>query len=218
MEPLKPLGPIDTVVFDHDGTLVDSIPVVVAATNGVLLHWGFPPADPDRIVAGMIHTTAKRLGLLAGLQDRQDRLALARMYGPLALKHAALATLYPGIEELLSVLADQGLFQAVVSNSDGAFIRSILTRLGVVSRFRVLVGEDDMPAPKPDPRGLLASLCGSAKNRAVYVGDSSTDLATARAAGIRAIGVTWGTHARAELEPLAFDALVDTPLQLACLV
>jgi len=218
MELLKSLGPIDTVVFDHDGTLVDSIPVVVAATNGVLLRWGFPPADPDRIVAGMVHPTAQRLGLLAGIQDRQDRLALARAYGPLALKHAELAMLYPGIEELLSILADQGRFQAVVSNSEGAFIRSILTRLGVVSRFRVLVGEDDMAAPKPDPRGLLASLCGSAKDRAVYVGDSSTDLATARAAGIRAIGVTWGTHSRAELEPLSFDALVDTPSQLACLV
>jgi phosphoglycolate phosphatase len=143
---------------------------------------------------------------------------MARRYGTLALERAPLATLYPGILEMLRVLAARGRAQAVVSNSEGAFIRSILGRLGAAPHLRVMIGEDDMPAPKPDPRGLLASLGPVPPHRAVYVGDSGTDLATARAAGLRAIGVTWGTHSRQELEPMGFDALVDTPLELAYLV
>lgn len=218
MSELKALGPIDTVVFDHDGTLVDSIPVVVAASNGVLAAWDLPPAAPDRIVAGMIHPTALRLGLLAGVTDRPSQVAMAERYGVLALEQATQATLYPGILEMLQTLASRGRTQAVVSNSAGAFIRSILGRLGAAPHFLAMIGEDDMPAPKPDPRGLLASLGGSSPHRAVYVGDSSTDLATARAAGLRAIGVTWGTHSRMELASMGFDALVDTPLELAHLV
>jgi phosphoglycolate phosphatase len=86
----------------------------------------------------------------------------------------------------------------------------------VASHFVSLVGDDDMPAPKPDPRGLLGILERAAcpGSCAVYVGDSRTDLQTARAANIRAIGVSWGAHARHELEALEFDAIVDTPPQL----
>ena len=215
---MKTLGPAEVVIFDHDGTLVDSIPVVVKATNEVLLSLGLPPATPDTIVAGMIHATGHRLGLLAGVGEAEGQRPLVRAYVRAALAHANQAGLYPGIEAMLRILACRGRTMAVVSNSEGAFIRSILTRLGVASAFRALIGEDDMVAPKPDPRGLLAALNGTARSRAVYVGDSSTDLATARAAGVRAIGVTWGTHTRKELEALNFDALVDTPLELARLL
>lgn len=210
---LRHTRPVEAVLFDHDGTLVDSLPIVVRATNAVLHECGLPPATARTIVKGMIHPTARRLGLLAGSEDP----ALASRFAALALEHAGLAVLYPGIASLLEALAGRSLALAVVSNSEGAFIRSVLGRLGVASRFRALVGEDDMPAPKPDPRGLLAALaaCGSGLDQALYVGDSAADLLTARAAGMRVIGVTWGSHARAELESLGFDALADTPAELA---
>jgi len=199
---------------------VNSISVVVTATNDVLRGCGFPAAPPGRIVAGMIHPTARRLGLLTGIEEPEAWLALARTYGDLALKHAGRAELYPGIQAMLGTLADRGRFMAVVSNSEGAFIRGILTRLGVAARFRAIIGEDDMAAPKPDPGGVLASLavCGRDPARTAYVGDSATDLATARAAGVHAVGVTWGPQSRAELEPLGFDALVAAPAELVDLV
>lgn len=199
---------------------MDSISVVVTASNEVLRECGLPPAQPGRIVEGMIHPTARRLGLLTGIQEPEARMALARSYGVLALKHACQAELYPGIGTMLGILADRGRCMAVVSNSEGAFIRGILTRLGVAARFRVMIGEDDMEAPKPDPGGVLAALalCGRNPGRTAYVGDSATDLATARAAGVRAIGVTWGPQSRAELEPMGFDALVAGPAELVDLV
>jgi phosphoglycolate phosphatase len=204
------------VVFDHDGTLVDSLAVVVQASNQVLAAFGKAPKPAPEIVAGMIHPTAPRLGLLAGITDPRVQKNLARLYGELALRSSKLAILYPGIEEMLTAIDCLGISQAVLSNSEGIFIRSILERLGVASLFVGLVGEDDMPAPKPDPRGLLAILrrAGCEPSQAVYVGDSRTDLQTARAAGIRAIGVSWGAHARRELEELGFDVLVDSPSEL----
>lgn len=204
------------VVFDHDGTLVDSLDVVVHASNQVLTAFGKQPKPAPEIVAGMVHPTAPRLGLLAGIGDPNVQQDMARLYNDLAMRSSGLARLYPGIDAMLSTIENMGLQQAVLSNSTGAFIRSILGRLGVARRFFSLVGDADMPAPKPDPRGLLALLreASCELSAAVYVGDSRTDLLTARAAGVRAIGVTWGAHSRDELAPLGFDALIDSPSEL----
>lgn len=204
------------VVFDHDGTLVDSLDVVVHASNQVLTAFGKAAKPAAEIVAGMVHPTAPRLGLLASVDDPAVQQDMARLYNDLALRSSGLAKLYPGIDAMLANIDAMGWRQAVLSNSAGAFIRSILGRLGVATRFFSLVGETDMPAPKPDPRGLLALLHAAPWDAcsAVYVGDSRTDLLTARAAGVRAVGVTWGAHSRDELAPLGFDALVDSPSEL----
>jgi phosphoglycolate phosphatase len=204
------------VVFDHDGTLVDSLEVVVHASNEILATLGKAPRPAAEIVAGMVHPTGPRLGLLAGISDPDVQQDLARRYNDLAVRSSGRAKLYPGIEAMLGTVEHLGFRQAVLSNSAGAFIRTILGRLGVAGRFFDLVGDTDMPAPKPDPRGLLALLhqVGCEPGQAVYVGDSRTDLFTARAAGVGAMGVTWGAHRRGELEPLGFDTLVDSPSEL----
>jgi phosphoglycolate phosphatase len=204
------------VVFDHDGTLVNSLDVVVHASNQALASLGKAPKPAAEIVAGMVHPTAQRLGLLAGITDPDTQVVLARTYDALAVRSSERATLYPGIAEMLETVERMGARQAVLSNSAGAFIRTILRRLGVADRFFSLTGDNDMPAPKPDPRGLLAVLraadCDA--RRALYVGDSKSDLLTARAAGVGAIGVTWGAHRRSELAPMGFDRLVDSPSEL----
>jgi len=204
------------VVFDHDGTLVNSLPVVVRASNEVMEAFGYERKPAAEIVAGMVHPTAPRLGLLAGTVDLGLQQKMARRYGELAMRFSELAELYPGIEGLLADLKGLGLPLAVLSNSEGRFVRGILERLNVAKQFFCLMGEEDMPAPKPDPRGLyrILELAGCDPWRAVYVGDSRTDLETARGAGLRAVGVTWGAHPRVELEELGFDALVDEPSQL----
>jgi phosphoglycolate phosphatase len=211
---------VDLVVFDHDGTLVNSLPVVVEASNEVMAVFGYPRKPRAEIVAGMVHPTAARLGLLAGTSDVGAQDEMARLYRELAMRSSKLAELYPGIEGLLRALHGLGLPLAVLSNSEGLFVRTILERLDVARYFFRLTGEDDMPAPKPDPRGLhrTLELAGCRPQRAVYVGDSRTDLETARAAGLQAMGVTWGAHPRVELEDLGFDALIDQPSQLVALV
>ena len=211
---------VDLVVFDHDGTLVNSLPVVVKASNEVMAAFGYERKPAAEIVAGMVHPTAPRLGLLAGTSDLGIQKKMACLYGELAIRSAGLAELYPGIGGLLGDLNGLGLPLAVLSYSEGLFVRTILERLDVARYFFRLTGEHDMPAPKPDPRGLLRilELAGCEPKRAVYVGDSRTDLKTARAGGLQAIGVTWGAHPRVELEELGFDALVDEPSQLFALL
>jgi phosphoglycolate phosphatase len=208
--------PVDLVVFDHDGTLVNSLPVVVEASNAVMAAFGYERKPAAEIVAGMVHPTAPRLGLLAGTSDLAIQKKMALLYGKLAMASSSLATLYPGVEGLLRALQGQGIRLAVLSNSEGIFVRTILERLDVARYFFRLMGEEDMPAPKPDSRGLcrILELAGCGSRRAVYVGDSRTDLETAQAAGVKAVGVTWGAHPRVDLEALGFDALVDEPSQL----
>ncbi len=209
------------VIFDHDGTLVDSLQVVVAATNRVLADHGFQLEQPKVIIAAMVHPTAPRMGLHAGVDDpvQQRRLAVdfclaARAIGA---KHAAL---YAGIDELVRGLARRSHPLGVVSNNDGVFVRQVLGDFGIAAHFAAIYGEEDMPAPKPDHRGLVkaaAAMSRDARN-CVYVGDSGGDAQAAHAAGMRAIGVTWGIHGRHEMEAMGFDRLIDHPRELGALL
>ena len=215
--PTRVPSSIKALIYDHDGTLVDSIAIVVAATNETLAAFGFATQDPAAIVEGMVDSTPVRLGRHAGVEEDGPRLEMASRYDAFVQDLAPGARLYPGVAELVRSMAMAAISQAVVSNSQGAFIRSILSRVELALLFDCLVGVDNMPAAKPDPRGVLAVLArmGRAPSDAVYVGDSRTDLLTARAAGIAAIGVSWGTHPRSVLEPLGFDHIVDSPEELA---
>lgn len=205
------------IFFDHDGTLVDSLDVVVEATNAVLVAEGLDPAPRAVVVAAMVKATGPRMGFHCRCEDpqRQDRLAQDFYREANRLPH--LARTYPGVPALLGGLAGRGLRLGLVSNNQGAFVRRVLNALGLAAWLQVVLGEEDMPAPKPDPRGLLSAArrCGCAAPDCWYVGDSAVDLAVARAAGMGAVGVTWGTTPRRELEAMGFDLLVDTPGELA---
>jgi len=205
------------VIFDHDGTLVDSLPAVVAATNHALRDAGLPEDDPERIVSAMVLATVPRMGFHAGVSDVGEQQRLARefyrhfkVYGP------GYSALYPGIADLLVQLAHRGAAMGVVSNNHGDLIRDIMSKLGIGSHFRCSVGEEDMPAPKPDPRGLLRVISdlGLRPWQCVYVGDSRIDAQVARAAGVRAFGVTWGISPRDEMEAYGFDLLLDHPREI----
>lgn len=209
------------VIYDHDGTLVDSLAMVIEATNRVLAGNGFAIAPPAVVVAAMVLATAPRMGHHSRVDDLvvQQRLAQefyaeARAVGPL------LSSVYPGIAEVVSAIAGRGLPQGVVSNNEGEVVRIIMRHLGLAPHFAALYGEDDVPAPKPDPRGLLqtAEVLGLAPSSCLYVGDSGGDAQAARAAGMRAVGVTWGTHARHDMLGMGFDWLIDHPRELLPLI
>lgn len=207
------------VLYDHDGTIVDSLAVVVAATNAVLVAEGFAPAPPEAVIAGMVLPTGPRMGSHTGERDpgRQQQLAQAFYAAAHRLPH--LAKPYPGIAALLAALHTAGIGQGVISNNQGRFIRVVTATLGLDPWLAVQIGEEDMPAPKPDPRGLLlaATRLGCDPARCWFVGDAGPDARAARAAGMRAIGVTWGTHPRSELATLGFDQLVDHPDEIRAL-
>lgn len=213
--------PIAGVLFDHDGTLVDSIPVIVAATNRVFAAHGHPRLTAEQIVPGMVLPTGQRLGRHFAVSDvaaqrelAQAFYAAARDLGP------GLATLYPAVQDGLCALAATGLRLAVVSNNEGVFVRAVTAALGIAQHFSTILGEEDMPAPKPDPSGPLlaaAKLC-LAPAACCFVGDSRPDADAARDAGMRSIGVTWGTHGRAEMLGMGFTVVVDSVGELTATI
>jgi phosphoglycolate phosphatase len=207
----------DALLYDHDGTLVNSLPIVIAATNGVLKNNGYALDAPDNIISAMVLATAPRMGFHAKEHDPaiQKRLAdefyfLARELGP------KVSSVYAGIPALIKTVQRYGLKQGVISNNQGDVVRLILLHHGLADAFTLMYGEDDMPAPKPSPSGLLqaAAALGFPCEKCVFVGDSENDSQAAQAAGMTSIGVTWGIHNKTKIMELGFDFVVDKPEEI----
>ncbi len=210
--------PAALVVFDLDGTLVDSSADLAAALNETLARLGpGTPVLPEPEVRTMIGDGALKLvtrGLRAvGLpQAPEDALPLfLDCYGGRLL---AQTRLYPGAQAMLDALAPRHL--AVLTNKPGGFSRAILEGLGVGRYFRAIYGGGDLPHKKPDPVGLFRLLqeTGTDARDAVMVGDSAIDVRTGRAAGVRTIGARFGFDPeglRQEPPDLLIDDLSELP-------
>ena len=184
------------VVFDLDGTLIDSSRDLAAAVNRALRRAApGAPALPEDVVRTFIGSGARvliaRSVAEAGLaQSVDDVLALFLEEYRRGLLDAT--RLYPGTEDALSRLRDRRL--AVLTNKPGDMSRVILEGLGVKGRFFRIYGAGDVEARKPDPAGLrrIAEEAGVDVEEAVMVGDSGIDVRTGRAAGALTAGVTYG--------------------------
>jgi HAD superfamily hydrolase (TIGR01509 family) len=208
---------IRAILYDFDGTLVNSLAIVVAATNAVLAAHQAPARPKAEIIAGMLYPTGQRIGGLLGITDPDGQKRLTAEFGAAAHRvSAGNAFAYDGIASALAGFATAGFPQGVVSNNDGRLVRRLLADLGLAAHIAVAFGEEDMPAPKPDPRGLLLATerLGAAVDECIYIGDTSVDQRTASAVGMRCIGVAWGITPRSVLERAGFTALVDTPMEL----
>jgi phosphoglycolate phosphatase len=210
-EPDRGAVPVRGVIYDLDGTLVDSRGDLADSVNAMLARLGLPEREP-RIIHGFIGEGAERLIQRSLGPTHEDRYPQA---APIwreeyAKRLLARTRLYPGVAELLRLPPDA---RAVLTNKPGAFAREILDGLGVASAFRAVLGGDEMPR-KPAPDGLLR-LCADLRigaAEALLVGDSAVDLATGKAAGIRVCAVTWGLGERAALASAEY--VCDTPFAL----
>jgi phosphoglycolate phosphatase len=208
------------LVFDLDGTLVDSSRDIAAAVGAALARVSpGAPAVPFEAVLSFVGEGAR---LLVERSLRHAGLDLpADDVLPVYLdcyRERLLDTtrLYPGIADSLEALG--GTTLAVLTNKPGDMSRAILDGLGVASRFARVWGAGDVPSRKPDPAGLQLLMAGlGAKPAETWmVGDSAADVGAARAAGVRVAGVTWGFHPVA-LRAAGPDRLVDLPAALAAL-
>jgi len=204
---------IRLAVFDLDGTLVDSLEDLWEAVNHALDGVGLPRRTLEE-VRGFVGEGAPLL-VRRSIAPREDLFepALAAWrahYEEHLLDHTRL---FPGIGQLL---ASAPCALAVHTNKPGVMARRILDGLGVLGRFAAVVGGDEAPR-KPDPAGTLAILAraGVPAAEAVMVGDSRIDCATAAAAGIRFLAVTWGLVPVAELEAAGARTLVRSAAELA---
>lgn len=191
---------IDTVIFDLDGTLVDSAADIAFAANAALAGEGLDPVTSEeaaRIVGDGARKAVERAFALRGGpvdEDALDRGARAFSTAYVDPAQPVLGRLYPGVGETLARLAAAGLRLGVCTNKPQAAADRTLSALGVRERFRVLVGGDRTRFRKPDPRHLLACLepLGSRPASAAMVGDSTNDEEAARAAGTAFVGVSFG--------------------------
>jgi len=183
------------VAFDLDGTLIDSRADLASSVNHVLRTIGLAERAPETLY-GYVGEGARVLverALGPARRDRFDKgVALFMDYYGTHLLDATVP--YPGMVELLDVLAARGVALSVLTNKPVGLSRRILDGLALTSRFIGIIGGDSLPVRKPDPAGLdaLRGLTGTARERTLLVGDSSIDVATARAGGVAFCGVAWG--------------------------
>ena len=190
---------LSAVVFDLDGTLVDTLPDLSAAVEALLRERALD-APPAAEVRAMIGDGARRLVerafAWAGAPVDADGLDVA--HGRfLEIYNAApcrASRLYPGVETTLETLAGKGLRLGLCTNKPQAPTEAILEALGIERFFRAVIGGDAVPRRKPDPAHLLAVLdrLGVVPAAALMVGDSRNDLASARAAGVACVLVDYG--------------------------
>jgi phosphoglycolate phosphatase len=203
----------EAILFDLDGTLVDSRRDLAASVNFALRALALPERPAEEIF-GFIGEGARRL-LERSVAPRLEALepALAAWSRHYAEHLLDTTRAYPGVAELLDRLRPP---LAVHTNKPGDFARRILDGLGLAPRFAQVVGGGDGPARKPDPEGARAILArlGVAPDRAVYVGDSHIDVATAHAAGLRFVGVAWGLGGEARLRDAGASEIVATSEEL----
>ena len=188
-----------TVVFDLDGTLVDTAPDLVATLNAVLARQGLPPLDyaaARNMVGGgarmMIERGLKAEGRVLATAEID---ALVKDFIALYAEHIAdNSHPFPGVAAALDALAAEGCRLAVCTNKLEWLSLRLLEAVGFTARFVAICGPDTFGVRKPDPEMLRRTIerAGGQAARAVMVGDSITDIAAARAAGVPVIAVDFG--------------------------
>jgi phosphoglycolate phosphatase len=205
------------VVFDLDGTLVDSAPDIRAAVNRMLEGEGLSPLDLPTVVSfighGLPRLVARVMAVRGIPEDEHARLTQVTKLAYDAAP-AVLTRPYPAVPEVLESLADAGHPLGICTNKPEDSARALLADLGLAQWFGSVVGGDRLPRPKPDPAMLRTSIAELGGGAAVFVGDSEVDAATAHAAGVPFLLFTEGyRHAPvAALNPAAmFGDHADLP-------
>ena len=209
------MAPRPTIAFDLDGTLVDSAPDLLVALNVVLAEAGLAPisaADARGLYGGGARLLIERglsfHGAHRGVSEIDEMQVRFLAYYE---EHIADGSLpFPGAAEMLDELARQNARLVVVTNKFERFAVKLLSLLGLAERFQVIAGPDTFGLRKPDPGHLLLAVerAGGDRTATIMVGDSVTDVATARAAKVPVIAVSFGYRDRS-VQALGADRVID---------
>ena len=212
------------IVFDLDGTLVDSLPDIAGALNRCLRDAGLATIDIDvvkSLVGGGVGELAEKA---LALQTRPTPISAAQLADAIVARYRAQPCIdtrpYDGIEAALDACAAVGSQLCIITNKAGSVARALVAALGWTGRFVAVIGDGDGHPRKPAPdaaRTLLERFAISA-GATLVVGDGLPDLALARALGCRAAAAAWGYTDRDQLAAQAPAHLLDRPGQLIGLV
>ncbi|MBA3003663.1 MAG: HAD family hydrolase [Desulfurivibrio sp.] len=211
------------VLFDLDGTLVDSLADLADSMNRVLTRQGLPchPVQAYRYFVGdgITNLVQRALPAEARQPDRIDD-CVREMRKEYAMHWADTTKPYPGIAELLDALTARGVQMAILSNKPDALTQEVVRTLLPHWNFDAVAGARETIARKPDPAGAfrIARLLHLEPADFLYVGDTNTDMQTARAARMFAIGVLWGFRTADELQKNGAQTLLGAPLDLCSLL
>jgi phosphoglycolate phosphatase len=212
------------VIFDLDGTLVDTLDDIARSMNRALEAHGFPPAGREAYPA-MVGWGIKRLAALAlppeAGKDEKTVDAVAadavRFYAEEPLVHSRP---YPGIQELVTELRRRRVKTAVLTNKPDPIAQLVIAGLFPAGSFDAVQGQRSGHPGKPDPAAVWELLMelGRTPRDTIFVGDSEVDMETAKAAECRALGVSWGFRGREVLEKAGAQGIIDSPPELLSLM
>ena len=210
-----PLSQLKAVLFDFDGTLADSYPAITASVNHVRGLHDLPPLDIDEVKRWVGRGAGALLARTVPAGDLEANCAAYRAHHPSVLHSGT--RLLAGAVELLHLLHDRGLRLGLCSNKPVAFSRELVAYLKIAPLLEIVLGPEDVARPKPAPDMLLAALqrLGVAAAEALYVGDMSVDVETARGAGVKVWVVPTGSEERDALERARPDRLFSNLAEMA---
>ena len=215
------MTPFELVLFDLDGTLVETAAEIADAVNDTMARFQLPPVSEARVAGWIGHGTHELLVQALAAQGQTD---VGAVRASTSLQLASLefdryylqrsgtrSTLYPQVRETLAALRTRGVALALVTNKETRYTQRVLAAHGLEAAFDRVIGGDTMPTKKPDPAGVQACLTqfGVNRERALFVGDSSIDVATARAAGVPVWAVPYGYNQGQAIAASAPDRLID---------
>ncbi|QPF73677.1 phosphoglycolate phosphatase [Roseateles sp. DAIF2] len=207
------------VLFDLDGTLVDSAPDLAGATNEMLAARGLAmlPLEHLRPMVGAGARGMMGLAFAVTPQDPRFEALRAEFFDRYEARLLRETRPFDGVAALLDGLAAAGLCWAIVTNKSERFALPLTAGLGLAQRAAAVIGGDTTPHTKPHPAPLLeaARRAGIVPQHCLYVGDDARDIAAGRAAGMQTVAVAWGYLGQGEpIEAWGADLIVDTPQQL----
>ena len=201
------------VLFDMDGTVLDTLEDLWAAVNVSLRRFSLPEASRDTVRAGLGNGAAHLIACVAPEERREEVLAF---YKPYYDAHCNIKTRpYPGILPLMARLRARGVKQAIISNKPDPAVQE-LAKSYFPGLLDSAVGESPSVRRKPNPDAVLAAVeqMGLTAADCVYIGDTEVDLATAKNAGMACIAVSWGFRSREQLLAAGATALAATAEEL----
>ena len=202
------------VIFDLDGTLLNTIADLAHSTNYALNKLGYPTHEIEKynfMVGNGIDKLFER-ALPEGEKSKENVLRVRKEFVPYYdIHNADDSRPYPGIPELLSYLQDAGIQIAVASNKYQAATEKLIAHYFPGIRFVAVFGQREGVKVKPDPTVVydILQIADVPKEEVLYIGDSGVDMQTAINSGVTSCGVTWGFRPRTELESFCPDFIVD---------